>query len=206
MTEVIDDADRLGARVQATRCALARRTKVDPAGIDIRVVASVVHLGLVARLIAASVGATAVAGAQISLAAEDLWWQDLLGGPFPLSVTTASTGATSFPGTAVVAITAAVADRYRVSDRVLWGNVGSAANSAARLIAASRPSLAGAADGAADRFLADPRVEGGVLHAGPDFRRRSCCLIYRLAATTDAVCGDCVLTSRHGDGVVPTRF
>ena len=74
------------------------------------------------------------------------------------------------------------------------GNVASAANSAARLVATARPDRADAAHAAADQILADPRVEDGRLRSGPSFRRRSCCLIYRIAGTTAAACGDCVLT------------
>ena len=53
--------------------------------------------------------------------------------------------------------------------------------------------FARAAQSAADEKLADSRIDGGVLRSGPGFRRTSCCLIYRLAGSTAAVCGDCVL-------------
>jgi ferric iron reductase protein FhuF len=46
---------------------------------------------------------------------------------------------------------------------------------------------------AADAILADPRVDGGELRSGEDFRRKSCCLLYRLTGDRVAVCGDCVL-------------
>ena len=124
--------------------------------------------------------------------AAQLWWQDELGGPFPFSVG-AGGGVLRLPGSAAEAITLAVRRGFGVSARVLWGNVASAANSAATMIGRARPDLAAAARGAADVVLADERVEDGVLRAGPDFRRRSCCLIYRLTGSTAAVCGDCVL-------------
>jgi ferric iron reductase protein FhuF len=76
---------------------------------------------------------------------------------------------------------------------VLWGNIGSAANSAARLISTARSDLTIAAHTAADGILTDPRIDGGALRAGPLFRRRSCCLIYRIANTRTATCGDCIL-------------
>jgi ferric iron reductase protein FhuF len=97
------------------------------------------------------------------------------------------------PGSAVEAITDACLAGYSVSPRVLWGNVASAAHSAAVLVGTSRTDLAGPARSAADRLLADDRVEGGTLRSEPGFRRRSCCLIYRLSGSTAAVCGDCVL-------------
>ncbi len=75
----------------------------------------------------------------------------------------------------------------------MWGNVGSAANSAARLVSAARPDVTALAYAAVNRVLADRRIDAGVLDAGPGYRRRSCCLIYRVADDRSAVCGDCVL-------------
>lgn len=122
-----------------------------------------------------------------------MWWQDELGGPFPLSVVTRVGEDNSLSGSAVESITQGVIHQSGVSRRVLWGNVGSAVNSAAQLVAASRPELASAARESADTYLGDPRVDDGALRAGPDFRRRSCCLIYQLTDDRGAVCGDCVL-------------
>jgi hypothetical protein len=142
--------------------------------------------------VAPTIGAAALGLGRLAGSPGDLWWQDQLGGPFPLSMV--GPGSASFPGSMVDLITTATADRFRVAPRVLWGNVASAANSAARLVAAARPDLAAAARDAANAVLADPRVEDGQLRSGPSFRRRSCCLIYRLSDTPGAVCGDCVLT------------
>ncbi len=87
----------------------------------------------------------------------------------------------------------AIKPTCRVSARVLWGNVASAANSAAQLIAGARPDLGEGAYRAADLILADPRVDGGSLRSGTAFRRSSCCLIYRVGGGRSAICGDCVL-------------
>ena len=192
MTVLVDGSAVLQARVLAVREALARRNSRQPADVSIRVAASVTHLGLTARLLSPAIAAIALGHPPISMALKDLWWQDRLEGPVPLSVTSGSPGPL-LPGSAVEAITDAVADRFSVSDRVLWGNVGSAANSSAQLIGIARPELAESAKALADSVLADCRVDGGVLRAGPDFRRRSCCLIYRLDDNRSAVCGDCVL-------------
>jgi hypothetical protein len=153
----------------------------------------VAHLGLVARLLAPALAATVLAIPGLRFGVPDLWWQDKLGGPYPLSVATTPTPAPANNPSAVYAITMTVADRYRIAPRVLWGNVASAVNSAARLIAAARPDLTTVIYGAADSILADPRIDDGALQAGPHFKRRSCCLIYRLAGTRTAVCGDCIL-------------
>ena len=192
----------LDARVQQVRAALAARGGRPVERIDRRVAVSVAHLGLVARLIAPAIGA-ATLGESMPVDIARLWWQDELGGPYPLSVADppadppvdppADPPADPLTGSAVEAITRACLAGYSVSPRVLWGNVASAAASAAGLIGAIRPDLAGAARRAADEVLADQRVESGALRAGPGFRRRSCCLIYRLAGSTAAVCGDCVI-------------
>jgi len=193
MTALMGGSGALPARIDAVRTALAQRAGRQPADVEIRVAASVAHLGLIARLLAPAVGVITLGYTPAPLSLDDLWWQNELGGPYPLSITQGSTIQAPGAGLAVEAITAAIAERYAVSRRVLWGNVGSAANSAAQLIAATRPDLARAARAVADALLADPRIEGGALRAGPVFRRRSCCLIYRLAQDRAAVCGDCVL-------------
>ncbi len=138
-------------------------------------------------------GAIALGYPQASLSLDHLWWQNELGGPYPLSITPRSTIEVAGAAPAVEAITAAIAERYAVSHRVLWGNVGSASNSAAQQISTARGDLTMAAHAAADAILTDPRIDGGALWAGPLFRRRSCCLIYRIANDHSATCGDCIL-------------
>jgi hypothetical protein len=153
----------------------------------------VAHLGLVARLVAPAIGALTLGNGGISLEVAELRWQNQLGGPFPLSVVTRPEQRPVLQGDAVEAVTLAFAVTYSLSPHVLWGNVGSAANGAAGLFASARPDLASRARMAADTILSDPRVEGGSLRSGDGFRRRSCCLLYRLAGDRTAVCGDCVL-------------
>ena len=189
MAELADIPSVLAARVDRVRSALAASGRRQPEQIDGRVAASVTHLGLVARLIAPMIGAVAL-GEPVSWSLADLAWQDQLGGPYPLAV---STTATAGPP-AAEAITEAFAP-FGVSPKVLWGNVGSAANSAAQQISRARPDLADPARKAADAVLADSRVDGGVLRSGPAFRRNSCCLIYQLADGAGGYCGDCVLTA-----------
>ena len=204
------DGELLTARVRRVQAALGLGAQTD---VDIRIAASVAHLGLVARVLAPTLAARALGDPPISLAPGDLWWQDELGGPYPLSVTSlesrlspGESATTDCAGSqpvatqpdaiqpdAIAALTEAMSARFGVSARTLSGNVASAANSAARLIGDARPALTDAARAAADEILADPRIEDGVLRAGPGFRRNSCCLIYRVSGSRDAVCGDCVL-------------
>lgn len=197
--DLAEPGGALVRRVERVRAALAAGGGRSPDQVEWRVALSITHLGLVARLVAPAIGAAAL-GSPVPLDADRLWWQDELGGPFPVSVSESvslpeprGAGALRLPGSAVEAITLACLRDDGVSPRVLWGNVASSANGAATMIGRTRPDLAEAARTAADAVLADERVEDGALRAGPGFRRRSCCLIYRLTGSTTAVCGDCVL-------------
>ena len=194
MTTLIGDNGALPQRVRAVRAVLAQRAHCHPDDVEIRVAASVTHMGLIARLLAPAIGAIALgSNTPISLSLDDLWWQDDLAGPYPLSVTAGPGTQAPAVDAAVEALTTEITHRYRVSEHVVWGNVGSAANGAARLISAARPHVAGRAHAAADCLLADHRIDGGAARAGPQFRRRSCCLIYRVANDRAAACGDCIL-------------
>lgn len=195
LSVLLDRPEVLSARIEAVRESLAQRRPGTPGGpAPHRVAASVAHLGLVARLLAPHIAGRAL-GLRVRLDPEQVWWRDELGGPLPLSCVLDPAPAEREPavGEAVAALTEAVAGRHGVGVRVAWGNVGSAANGAASQIAAARPQLAEAARAAADRVLADPRVDGGALRTGPGFRRRSCCLIYRVFGRPEGLCGDCVL-------------
>nr|WP_293316857.1 hypothetical protein [Mycobacterium sp.] len=205
MTVLIAETGVLAARVEAVRTVLVIRASRQPQDLDIRVAASVTHLGLVARLVAPMIGAIALGYPQLSWSLDDLWWQNTLGAPYPLSITSGSMCGALGTGAAIEAITTVMAERYRMSYQVLWGNIGSAANSAARVICTTRPDLTTTAHAAADAFLADPRIDGGALRAGPLFRRRSCCLIYRVANDRGACCGDCILRSARQGGVGSNR-
>lgn len=199
--ELLADLD---SRVQPVRSALALSARRPEKHIELRVAASTAHLGVVARLVAPVVAADTLAAEAISLDVEELHWQNQLGGPFPLSVSITADPPGILNGCAVEAITHAFAKKYSLSLRVLWGNVASAANGAARLIATARPDLAARAYTSANAVLSDPRVEAGKLHSGADFRRNSCCLIYRLVGDRQAVCGDCVL-QRPASGALAGR-
>ncbi len=193
VTDLLADPAALDARVAFVHSTLLAGGQPVPE----RVAASVTQLGLIARLLAPALAAEATGTGPVDLRADALWWQSDLGGVYALSVSTVSTVSTvptaSLDGSAVQALTDLIAERYAVPPKALWGNLASAVNSAAHQIALARPELSIAARAAADRLLADPRIEDGALRSGPSFRRRSCCLIYQAAGTRVAVCGDCVL-------------
>lgn len=214
LTELTDprrQRGRLLARTESVRRALADQGDRPATAIPLRVAASVMHLGLVARLIAPAIAAVAL-GRPDLLASypSGLWWQDELGGPVPLSIpvprdpgqghaahaahATRATRADQDPGrilhrlidAAIEPITATVAGLADVSPRVLWGNVASAGNGAATQIAAAQiaaaqPGLAPAAWAAAAALASHPRLGTEPVTPGPAFRRSSCCLIYQLS-------------------------
>lgn len=159
----------------------------------LRATASVTHLGLVARVVAADLAVRALTNGARRLDLGSAWWQDEIGGPFPFACKPIACTAPVSADPLIVAVTQRIAEDYRVSQRVLWGNVASALNGSAVLLASTRPDLAELARDEADRSLADVRVEDGELRSGPDFRRRSCCLMYHLSTPPTPVCGDCIL-------------
>jgi hypothetical protein len=191
LRELTDDPAPLDERVEYVHATL-RAARPD---VPIRVAASVVQLGVVARILAPALAIEASGWGAVSLTGTDLWWQDDLGGVYPLSLTTTSVESDLLDG-AVGELTDLICSRYGVPSRALWGNIASAANSAAHQLATARPDLTEPARAVADGVLADHRVDGGKLHSGPAFRRRSCCLIYQATGARVAVCGDCVLGKR----------
>lgn len=203
----------LDERVAAVRRTLAAGTGRPPGDVPLRVAASVVHLGLVSRVLSPYLALTVLHGAAPrvpELAA--LHWQPHLGGPYPLSLPLPPPSAHPAPAPAALAaglldegrpvreLTAACA-RSGVPQRVLWGNVSSAVHGAAAMVGRARPELAAAARDLAAVLLASPALYGtGHYTARGAFRRLSCCLIYQAAAAprgvsrrTGALCGDCVM-------------
>ncbi len=197
--ELTSSPGALARRIGEVRERLATAAGCPAAAVEFRVAASIAQLGLCARLLSPALGAAA-AGRALPVDVAQARWIPVLGGPFRLSLAeeamaagpgTAATGALlAGPVTQIVRAVEAMA----VSPRVLWGNVASAVNGAATMIAAARPDLAGPAAEAAAALLGHPDLagtyQGRPLQA---FRRRNCCLIYRLSPERPAYCGDCVL-------------
>jgi hypothetical protein len=197
MSELRDDPAVLEDRVMTTRAYLAAAGGQDPEAVEVRVAASITHLGLVARLVSPAL-ATAVLGAGVPpLDLESVHWQPVLGGAFPLSLAPPSKSrdlTTELFDGAVPAVNKAT-EPFAVSDHILRGNVASAINGAFVAVANAAPELADRAEEAAARLLAHPTLHDSHTTNGT-FRRRSCCLIYRAAHNhAGALCGDCVLSA-----------
>jgi hypothetical protein len=200
MADLIDQPDVLLGRVGAVRAALAGPRPIE--AVEVKVAASVAHLGLVARVVAPAFALMVISGRTVAPDLSQLWWQDRLGGAYPLSLPdslTYSAVLRDLLGGPVQAITAAVQSGAPVSGLVLQGNVASAINGAANLIGRQRPELARASYALADALLDDDSLNPARSAAGPAFRRSSCCLIYRASPVQPAqTCGDCILTPPTG--------
>jgi hypothetical protein len=81
----------------------------------------------------------------------------------------------------------------KVAAGLLWGNAASAMTAALRVLVAVRPGLGEAARQMAGALLAMGALRGTGELTGPglEFRRRSCCLYYRVPG--GGLCGDCPL-------------
>ena len=197
--ELTGSPGALAGRIGEVRERLAAAAGCPATSVEFRVAASIAQLGLCARLLSPTLGAAA-AGRTLPVDVGQARWVPALGGPFRLSLaeaavaaeadTAATTALLAGPITQIVRAVEAMA----VSPRVLWGNVASAVNGAAAMIAAARPDLAGPAAETAAAMLASPALVG-TFQGRPlrGFRRRNCCLIYRLSPGRPAYCGDCVL-------------
>ncbi|MFI8237111.1 (2Fe-2S)-binding protein [Streptomyces sp. NPDC085866] len=87
--------------------------------------------------------------------------------------------------------------RYGVAAGLLWGNAASALAGAARELdrwarAEGRTEVADRARGLTGELFAHPLLRATGTRAGTAFRRRSCCLYYRVPG--GGVCGDCCFT------------
>jgi hypothetical protein len=210
LSTLLGSPQALRTRIAEVQAGLAAASGRPADQIEFRVAASVAQLGIAARLICPVFG-SAVLGAELPIDVAHARWIPALGGPFPLSLpetglsTPTGHGTSSDPGPArgpllsllggpirsLVEITAAMA----VSRRTLWGNVASAINGAASMIAATRPELTSQAAATSSALLHHPALAASY-DGQPitSFQRRSCCLIYRLATSPPAeYCGDCIL-------------
>jgi hypothetical protein len=210
MTALYADPEPVAARIAQVRRALDS---------DERVAASITFQGLAALVVSAPFAAVVLHGVLPRLTARSLYWQPVAGGPWSLGcpspvgdpVPDVRAGADALAELLVdehlVPLIAAVRAQASISERVLWGSVASALASGKRLLGGQRPAAAARAAAVAGRLLAGP--SGPLAGTGelrpprpPDrdwsFRRRSCCLYYRVPG--GELCGDCVLSHRPGAG------
>ncbi|MCX4736260.1 (2Fe-2S)-binding protein [Streptomyces sp. NBC_01363] len=170
-----------------------------------RVAASVAHLGLASRLWSVALGPAALTGRFPGLPPGALHWDPQHPAPDDLWLD----GAESLPGTAcrirevvqyghLVPLAGAIHRDGPLSDRLLWGNAGSALAGALRQLLAwarthRRPDVAARARALSAELFDHPDLRNTGAPHDAAFRRRSCCLYYR--AADGGLCGDCVFES-----------
>jgi FhuF 2Fe-2S C-terminal domain len=189
----------LPGRVAHTRSVLARNAGCAAADVEPRVAASVMFLGLAAQLVSPLLGAAVLAGLVPRLTVADLYWRPVPGGPWPLAARPVDGAPVGELAGRMNGLTGPLARAFRIafplSGQVLRGNVASAVAGAAATLAAAVPARAGLASELAAGVLARAPLRGtGEFGPGPRFRRRSCCLLYRVPGA--GLCGDCILAHR----------
>ncbi|MDH6133270.1 hypothetical protein P3T37_002665 [Kitasatospora sp. MAA4] len=210
MAELVDVPAVLADRAAGVRDYLAAAGGRSPEQVELRVAASVAHLGLTARLISPALAVAVRYRAVLPIDLREARWQPVPGSMFPLSLPRCTPDPVAELPELADRLAAELLDGpirelveatrpLSVSPHILWGNVASALNGAAAALANARPAQADRARAIAALLLARPPLRGVGTGApgGPTaFRRRSCCLIYR-ATPGGALCGDCVLTRRQ---------
>ncbi|MEU0854203.1 (2Fe-2S)-binding protein [Streptomyces griseofuscus] len=179
-----------------------------------RVAASLAQQGLAARLWSVALGCAVLYGRLPELGPSLLRWDFEAAAPDDLWLTEVSPAPGDLAATATATATAALADavlhghleplgetlraHYGIASGLLWGNAGSALAGAARELerwtrAQGRPDTAARTRALAGELFAHPllRTTGTrtATTTGTVFRRRSCCLYYRVPG--GGVCGDC---------------
>ncbi|MFB8181122.1 (2Fe-2S)-binding protein [Streptomyces sp. NPDC055966] len=186
----------------AARIALVARRLRAP---EPRVAVSVAQQGLAARLWSAALGCAARYGRLPDLDPRLLRWDPLASAPDDLwlAEVRALPGDPDL-GTAILhghlePLARTLTARYGIAAGLLWGNAGSALAGAARELdrwarAHGRGDVAERAHALTDALFAHPllRPTGTRTRTGTAFRRRSCCLYYRVPG--GGVCGDCCFT------------
>ncbi|MGJ5756467.1 ferric iron reductase FhuF-like transporter [Streptomyces puniciscabiei] len=192
--------DALGARVAVVADRLRTR--------EPRVAASIAHQGLAARLWSAALGCAVRYGRLPDLDPRLLRWDPLAAAPDDLCLTELRPLPGDAAGLAAAVLhghleplTEALRTGYGSAPGLLWGNAGSALAGAARELdrwarAHGRTDLADRARALTDELFAHPLLRSTGTRTGTAFRRRSCCLYYRVPG--GGVCGDCCFTRPPG--------
>ncbi|MCF2527042.1 (2Fe-2S)-binding protein [Yinghuangia soli] len=187
---------------------------------ELRVAASVLHLGLAARLWSVALGGAVSCGAVPLLDPGRTQWRREAPGPVELwdpELGFAAGDPSGIDGGLAEALHDAVVDRHLVplaravravtpvAEQLLWGNAASALAGTAQVLEQGlRPEAPAQAD-AALRLARALQASGVLRGTGtwadppPSFRRNSCCLYYR--TPEGGTCGDCVF----GDDPPRTR-
>lgn len=188
---------------EATRHAMARYAAADSALIPIRVAASSLHLAVASRLISPVIGGFATQAAVPVLGAEALRWRrtdhsvHFAADPLPWVNPANSAGAAEVVERSLLSellhpLVVRLGAAAGLSPKVMWGNVMSAAHGAVTVMGLRNAALVPAGRELIRSLLERPLLRHTAAMTGSTFRRRSCCLFYRVPG--GGLCGDCVLS------------
>jgi iron complex transport system ATP-binding protein len=170
-------------------------------GVHPRVGASLFFMSYTGRLLSAALGGVLLGG--VLLDVSGMCWRYVRGSgvQLRLAVPTGWTGDRaallsalegSVIGERLGSMVATIRELVPVSERLLWGNAASSLAGALGVLASSGRVPAAQCRAAGERLLASAHLHGtGRFTDGLNFRRRTCCLYYRVS--DGALCGDCVL-------------
>jgi ferric iron reductase protein FhuF len=159
-----------------------------------RVAASLFFLSYTARLLSPVVAARAVGGTAPDVRPANLWWRyDEDGLRVRIKDPVEGVGVVE----SLAPVVAAVRAVAPVAPGLLWGNAASSAAGALRMVAVGGAASAEECVRLGEELFAEPPLVGaGEFIPFPGevaFRRRSCCLYYRLDGGRAGKCGDCAL-------------
>ncbi|MFE0368392.1 (2Fe-2S)-binding protein [Streptomyces tendae] len=201
----VQRADPLGRRVRKVAAALGAS--------ETRVAASVAQQGLAARLWSVTLACAVRYGHVPDLDPRLLHWDPEATAPDDLWLTEVhalpadtDTVADLVLSTHLAPLTEAVHARYGVARGLLRGNAASALTGAGRELdrwarRRGHADTAARARSLTAGLLAHPLLAGTGTLTGTSFRRRSCCLYYRVPG--GGVCGDCCFPSPPGPARSP---
>jgi ferric iron reductase protein FhuF len=202
-----DDTTLLNERVAVVRAALARMAGIAAGAVELRAAASIHALALCSRLVAPALGTASLTGTVLAVSPDRVRWSPVASGPVPMYLEPAASHASHHPGElaqlihehviepSVAPVVEAFAHAFRLSRRVLWGNVASALSGSVTMIGHARPDHADRAREIVAATIDTPRLKGsGAYSEAGAFTRTNCCLYYRIPG--GGYCGDCILRQR----------
>jgi ferric iron reductase protein FhuF len=197
----------LSERVNTAREYLGSRTNTE---VDLRASASISSLGFLSRLVSPALATACLAGVIPRLDPHHIYWRPVVGGPVPIAfdaidgitVSTTAEAAAELERMAllpcVLPVLTAYSRQFRLSLRVLRGNVASALAGAAGMLIQARTPLVVDPVAVVQATLALPSLTDTGHYERPFddraqrfFVRHNCCLFYRVPG--GGTCGDCVL-------------
>lgn len=198
----------LSERVNTACEYLSSRTNTE---VDLRASASISSLGFMSRLVSPALATACLAGVIPRLDPRQMYWRPALGGPVRIAIATA-TGTTVETATEAAAqlehdvllpcvepVLAAYSREFKLSKRVLRGNVASALAGAAGMLVRAGTALNLDPVEVVRSMLALPSLTDTGHYERPFddradrfFVRHNCCMFYRVPG--GGTCGECVLT------------